>query len=154
MHVCASDLAPERMSPECAPRRGHHDRAEYPLTGRLTRRGHDYFETCVCGLILAASALGDGEPTMAREGTQRKLERVRPPRVNISYDVETGGAIETRELPFVMGIFADLSGQPAEALPRLKERQVGEVTPDNFDTVLKSAKPRGAFAGGNQLGGE
>jgi type VI secretion system protein ImpB len=91
---------------------------------------------------------------MAREGTQRKLERVRPPRVNISYDVETGGAIETRELPFVMGIFADLSGQPAEALPRLKERKFVEVTPDNFDTVLKSAKPRVAFAVDNKLGGE
>ena len=47
---------------------------------------------------------------MAREGTQKKLERVRPPRVNISYDVETGGAIETKELPFLMGVLADLSG--------------------------------------------
>jgi type VI secretion system protein ImpB len=91
---------------------------------------------------------------MAREGTQKKLERVRPPRVNISYEVETGGAIETKELPFVMGVFADLSGQPAEALPRLKERKFVEVTPDNFDTVLKSARPRVAFAVDNKLGGE
>jgi type VI secretion system protein ImpB len=91
---------------------------------------------------------------MAREGTQKKLERVRPPRVNISYEVETGGAIESKELPFVMGVFADLSGQPAEALPRLKERKFVEVTPDNFDTVLKSAKPRVAFAVDNKLGGE
>ena len=88
---------------------------------------------------------------MAREGTQKKLERVRPPRVNISYDVETGGAIEKKELPFVMGVLADLSGQPAEALPKLKERKFVEVTPDNFDTVLKSMKPRVQFAVDNKL---
>ena len=88
---------------------------------------------------------------MAREGTQKKLERVRPPRVNISYDVETGGAIETKELPFLMGVLADFSGQPAEALPRLKERKFVEVNPDNFDTVLKSMKPRVAFTVENKL---
>jgi len=91
---------------------------------------------------------------MAREGTQKKLERVRPPRVNISYDVETGGAIEKKELPFVMGVLADLSGQPAEALPRLKDRKFVEVTPDNFDTVLKSMKPRVQFAVDNKLAPE
>ena len=91
------------------------------------------------------------ELIMPREGTQKKLERVRPPRVNISYDVETGGAIETKQLPFVMGVLADLSGQPAEALPRLKERKFVEVTPDNFDTVLKSMRPRVAFAVENKL---
>ena len=88
---------------------------------------------------------------MAREGTQKKLERVRPPRVNISYDVETGGAIETKELPFVMGVLADLSGNPAEPLARLKERKFVEVNPDNFDTVLKSMKPRVQFAVENKL---
>ena len=88
---------------------------------------------------------------MAREGTQKKLERVRPPRVQISYDVETGGAIETKELPFLMGVLADLSGNPAEALPRLKDRKFVEVTPDNFDTVLKSMKPRVQFAVENKL---
>jgi type VI secretion system protein ImpB len=88
---------------------------------------------------------------MAREGTQKKLERVRPPRVNISYDVETGGAVETKELPFVMGVLADLSGQPSEALPRLKDRKFVEVTPENFDTVLKNMRPRVAFAVDNKL---
>jgi type VI secretion system protein ImpB len=88
---------------------------------------------------------------MAREGTQKKLERVRPPRVNITYEVETGGAIETKELPFVMGILADLSGQPADALPRLKERKFVEVSLDNFDSVMKSAKPRVAFTVENKL---
>src|SRR5882672_1634057 len=88
---------------------------------------------------------------MAREGTQKKLERVRPPRVNISYDVETGGAVETKELPFLMGILADLSGTPAEALPRLKDRKFVEINPDNFDAVLKSMKPRVNFAVENKL---
>ena len=88
---------------------------------------------------------------MAREGTQKKLERVRPPRVSISYDVETGGAIETKELPFVMGVLADLSGQPAEALPRLKDRKFVEVTPDNFDDVLASMKPHLSFTVENKL---
>jgi type VI secretion system protein ImpB len=88
---------------------------------------------------------------MAREGTQKKLERVRPPRVNISYDVETGGAIETKELPFLMGVLADLSGNPKEALPRLKDRKFVEITPDNFDAVLKSMQPRVQFTVANQL---
>ncbi len=88
---------------------------------------------------------------MAREGTQKKLERVRPPRVNISYDVETGGAIETKQLPFLMGVLSDLSGTPAEALPRLKDRKFVEITPDNFDTVLKNMKPRVNFAVENKL---
>jgi type VI secretion system protein ImpB len=88
---------------------------------------------------------------MAREGTQKKLERVRPPRVNISYDVETGGAVETKQLPFLMGVLSDLSGTPAEALPRLTDRKFVEITPDNFDTVLKSMKPRVNFAVDNKL---
>jgi type VI secretion system protein ImpB len=86
--------------------------------------------------------------------TQKKLERVRPPRVNITYDVETGGAIETRELPFVMGVLGDLSGQPTEALPRLKDRKFVEVTPDNFDDVLASMKPHLAFSVANKLSDE
>src|SRR5829696_5720641 len=83
--------------------------------------------------------------------TQKKLERVRPPRVNISYDVEAGGAIETKELPFVMGVLADLSGQPTEALPRLKDRKFVEVTPDNFDDVLAKMRPHLAFTVDNKL---
>jgi type VI secretion system protein ImpB len=88
---------------------------------------------------------------MAREGTQKKLERVRPPRVNISYDVETGGAVERKELPFVMGVLADLSGNPAQPLARLKDRKFVEVTPDNFDAVLKSMTPRVQFTVENKL---
>ena len=75
------------------------------------------------------------------ESVQRKLERVRAPRVHISYEVETGGAIEMKELPFVMGVLGDFTGHPAEPLAKLKERKFAEVTPDNFDDVLKSMKP-------------
>ncbi len=85
------------------------------------------------------------------ESIHRKLERVRPPRVHISYDVEVGGAIEMKELPFVMGVLADLTGQPAESLPKLKDRKFVEVTPDNFDDVLKSMKPHLAFKVDNRL---
>jgi type VI secretion system protein ImpB len=85
------------------------------------------------------------------QGTQKKLERVRPPRVSITYEVETGGAIEMKELPFVMGVLADLSGNPGQPLPRLKDRKFVEVNPDNFDTVLKSAQPRLQFTTENKL---
>ena len=83
--------------------------------------------------------------------TQKKLERVRPPRVNITYDVETGGAIETKELPFVMGVLGDFTGQPTDPLPRLKDRKFVEVTPDNFDDVLASMKPHLSFSVENKL---
>lgn len=85
------------------------------------------------------------------ESVHRKLERVRPPRVHISYDVEVGDAIEMRELPFVMGVLADLSGQPEEELPRLRDRKFVEVNPDNFDDVLKSMKPHLSFTVQNRL---
>ena len=84
-------------------------------------------------------------------GTQKKLERVRPPRVSITYEVETGGAIEMKELPFVMGVLADLSGTPAQPLPKIKERKFVEVNPDNFDAVLKSMQPRLQFTTENKL---
>lgn len=85
------------------------------------------------------------------DSTQKKLERVRPPRIQISYEVETGGAIEMKELPFLMGVMADLSGSPAEALPRLKDRKFVEITPDNFDDTLASMKPRLQFTVENKL---
>ena len=85
------------------------------------------------------------------ESTQHKLDRVRAPRVHITYDVEVGGAIEMKELPFVMGVLGDFSGQPTEPLPKLKERKFVEVTPDNFDDVLKSMKPHLSFTVDNLL---
>lgn len=88
---------------------------------------------------------------MAKENTQSKLSRVRPPRVQITYDVEVGEAIEQKELPFVMGVLSDLSGQPSEPLGPLKERKFTEITPDNFDGVLANLKPRLAFSTENLL---
>jgi type VI secretion system protein ImpB len=91
---------------------------------------------------------------MARESTQHKLDRVRSPRVHITYDVETGGAIELKELPFVVGVLGDFTGQPIEPLPKLKERKFTEVNPDNFDTVLEGMKPHLAFSVENKLSDE
>jgi len=88
---------------------------------------------------------------MARQSTQHKLDRVRSPRVHITYDVEVGGAIELKELPFVMGVLGDFTGQPTEAMAKLKDRKFVEVTPDNFDAVLKSMQPRVQFTVGNKL---
>jgi type VI secretion system protein ImpB len=85
------------------------------------------------------------------DSTQKKLERVRPPRIQISYEVETGGAIEMKELPFLMGVLGDFTGQPSEPLPKLKDRKFVEVTPDNFDDVLASMKPHLAFSVENKL---
>ena len=85
------------------------------------------------------------------DSTQKQLERVRPARVSIAYEVETGGAIEKKELPFLMGVLGDFSGQPTEPLPKLKERKFVEVTPDNFDDVLASMKPHLAFTVENKL---
>lgn len=85
------------------------------------------------------------------ESIHRKLERVRPARVQISYDVEIGDAIEMRELPFVMGILGDFSGQPEEPLAKLKDRKFIEVNPDNFDDVLKRMRPHLSFKVDNKL---
>lgn len=88
---------------------------------------------------------------MAKESTQQKLNRVRPPRVHITYDVEVGDAIEVKELPFVMGVLGDFTGQPEQPLPRLKDRKFVEVTPDNFDTVLAGMNPHVSYAVENKL---
>jgi type VI secretion system protein ImpB len=88
---------------------------------------------------------------MARQSTQHKIDRVRAPRVQITYDVEVGDAIEVKELPFVMGVLGDFTGQPIDPLPRLKDRKFVEVTPDNFDTVLESMKPHLAYTVENKL---
>src|SRR6201990_2708442 len=88
---------------------------------------------------------------MAKQSTQHTLDRVRPPRVHVTYEVEVGDAIELKELPFVMGVLGDFTGQPTEPMPRLKDRKFTEVTPDNFDSVLEGMKPHLAFAVENKL---
>jgi len=88
---------------------------------------------------------------MPAESTQHKLDRIRSPRVHLTYDVEVGGAIQLKELPFVVGVLADLSGKPDEPLPKLKDRKFIEIDRDNFDKVLAGMKPRLAFQADNAL---
>ena len=88
---------------------------------------------------------------MPRESLQHKLDRVRPPRVHITYDVEIGDAIVMKELPFVVGVLADLAGKPDEPLPLLRDRKFVDIDRDNFNEVLKGAKPRLAFRVDNKL---
>ncbi len=88
---------------------------------------------------------------MAKESTQHKLDRVRSPRVQITYDVEIGDAIETKELPFVMGVLGDLTGMAEKPLAALKDRKFVEINPDNFDTVLKGMQPHLAYSVANKL---
>ena len=88
------------------------------------------------------------------ESTQHKLDRIRRPRVHITYDVQIGDAIEMKELPFVVGVLADLSGKPKDALPKLKERQFVEIDRDNFHDVLAAMKPRLAYQVDNELQGD
>jgi type VI secretion system protein ImpB len=88
---------------------------------------------------------------MAKESLQKKLSRVRPPRVHITYDVEKGEAIEKREIPFVVGVLADLSGQPEKPLPPMKNRKFIEIDRDNFDQVLGKIGPRVAIKVDNRL---
>ncbi|MCW5665836.1 MAG: type VI secretion system contractile sheath small subunit [Piscinibacter sp.] len=86
--------------------------------------------------------------------SQKFIARNRAPRVQIEYDVELYGAEKKVQLPFVMGVMADLSGKPAEALPGVADRKFLEIDVDNFDSRLKSMKPRVAFSVPNTLTGE
>ena len=88
------------------------------------------------------------------ESLQHKLDRVRRPHVQITYDVETGGAMEKIELPFVVGVMADLSGQPKEALRPMKERKFTPIDRDNFNEVLEKATPRLAMKVQNRMLGD
>lgn len=88
---------------------------------------------------------------MARESRQHTLDRVRSPRVHITYDVEIGDAIEMKEIPFVVGVLSDLSGKPEDPLPRPKDRKFIEIDRDNFNNVLAGMKPRAAFRVENRL---
>jgi type VI secretion system protein ImpB len=88
------------------------------------------------------------------ESTQKKLSRIRPPRVQITYDVELGGAIEKKELPLIVGILADLAGKPETAPPHVKFRKFVEIDRDNFNDVMASIAPRLAFPVDNRLNGD
>ncbi len=91
---------------------------------------------------------------MAKASSQKFIARNRAPRVQIEYDVELYGAEKKVQIPFVMGVLADLSGKPAEALPAVADRKFLEIDVDNFDDRLKAMKPRVAFRVPNTLTGE
>jgi type VI secretion system protein ImpB len=82
---------------------------------------------------------------------QHRRSRQRPTRVNISYDVETGGAMEKKEIPFVMGVMSDLSGDGVDSLPDVTDRKFTEISADSFDKVMRGMNPRLQFAVDNKL---
>ncbi len=91
---------------------------------------------------------------MAKQSSQKFIARNRAPRVQIEYDVELYGAEKKVQLPFVMGVLADLSGKPEEALPAVADRKALEIDVDNFNDRLKAMKPRVAFQVPNTLTGD
>ena len=91
---------------------------------------------------------------MAGDSIQKKLERVRPPRVQIKYEVHIGDALELKELPFVVGVMGDYSGKPDPPLPKLKDRKFVEIDRDNFNEVMKSMTPRLAYRVDDKISGK
>lgn len=91
---------------------------------------------------------------MAKASSQKFIARNRAPRVQIEYDVELYGAEKKIQLPFVMGVLADLSGKPTEPLPPVADRKFLDIDVDNFDSRMKALKPRAAFQVPNTLTGE
>ena len=89
-----------------------------------------------------------------RESVQKKLQKVRPPRVQMTYDVEIGDAIEQKELPFVMGVLGDFSGASEVEKKKLKDRNFVNLDVDNFDEVMKGVEPRAVFRVENKLSDE
>ncbi|WP_332851771.1 type VI secretion system contractile sheath small subunit [Duganella sp. S19_KUP01_CR8] len=85
---------------------------------------------------------------------QKKLQKIRPPRVQMTYDVEIGDAIENKELPFVMGVVGDFGGNSEVEQKRLKDRSFVGIDRDNFDEVLKAVEPRAAYRVANELSDE
>ena len=91
---------------------------------------------------------------MAKSSSQKFIARNRAPRVQIEYDVETYGAEKKMQLPFVMGVMADLSGKPEQPLPPVADRKMLEIDVDNLDSRMKAMKPRVAFMVPNTMTGE
>jgi type VI secretion system protein ImpB len=91
---------------------------------------------------------------VAKASSQKFIARNRAPRVQIEYDVELYGAEKKIQLPFVMGVLADLSGKPTEAPAPVADRKFLEIDVDNFDSRMKAMKPRVAFQVPNTLTGE
>jgi type VI secretion system protein ImpB len=89
-----------------------------------------------------------------KDSIQKRLQKVRPPRVQLTYDVEKGDAIEQKELPFVVGVLGDFSGNPEQPLPKVKDRKFVNVDLDNFDEVMEGMAPRATFRVPNRISDE
>lgn len=92
-----------------------------------------------------------------KESIQKRLQKIRPPRVQLTYDVEKGDAIEQKELPFVVGVLGDFSGNPEQPLVKVKDRKFVNVDLDNFDEVMEGMAPRAVYRVPNKIsdaGGE
>ena len=89
-----------------------------------------------------------------KDSVQKRLQKVRPPRVQLTYDVEKGDAIEEKELPFVVGVMGDFSGNPEQPLPRVKDRRFVNVDLDNFDEVMEGMAPRAVYRVPNRISDE
>ncbi|KAG1385629.1 hypothetical protein G6F60_014769 [Rhizopus arrhizus] len=85
---------------------------------------------------------------------QKRLQKIRPPRVQLTYDVEKGDAIEQKELPFVVGVMGDFSGNPEQPLPKVKDRKFVNVDLDNFDEVMEGIAPRAVYRVPNRISDE
>lgn len=91
---------------------------------------------------------------VTKDSVQKRLQKIRPPRVQLTYDVEKGNTIVQKEIPFVVGVLGDFSGMPEEAMPRIKGRGFVSIDLDNFDEVLEGMAPRAAFRASNKLSEE
>ncbi len=92
-----------------------------------------------------------------KESVQKRLQKIRPPRVQLTYDVEIGDAIEVKELPFVVGVLGDFAGQSKQEQGKVRDRKFVNIDMDNFDDVMEGMAPRAAFRVKNRLtsdGGE
>lgn len=89
-----------------------------------------------------------------KESVQKRLQKVRPPRVQLTYEVEVGDAIETKELPFVVGVLGDFAGQSEKPQGKLRDRNFVNVDMDNFDAVMDGVAPRAAYRVKNRLSAE
>ncbi|HEU4622854.1 MAG TPA: type VI secretion system contractile sheath small subunit [Burkholderiaceae bacterium] len=92
-----------------------------------------------------------------KESVQKRLQKVRPPRVQLTYEVQRGDASEQKELPFVVGVLGDFAGQSTESQGKLKDRKFVQVDLDNFDSVMEGMAPRATYRVPNKLteeGGE
>ena len=89
-----------------------------------------------------------------KESIQKSLQKIRPPRVQLTYEVEKGDAIEVKELPFVVGVVGDLAGHSEIEQPKLRDRKFVNIDRDNFDDVMKAIEPRAAFQVENRLAPE